>query len=182
MTWLHSIFLWFYCQKLSDAAMLIVGISVIFLLFNHWLKRWRAWRAAVFCLLLIGLAAILWSTIWSRTPDETARETVLIPFYSYYTVLIGGEPELLRSNFMNVLLFYPAGLFAGVLLPRGWPIPKKVLCVAALFGILSVGIEFAQYFCQIGRAEMDDVIHNTLGASLGGLAAGVAGKCKFAQN
>ena len=171
MTWLHSIFLWFYCQKLSHAALLVVGISALFLLVNHWLVGRRAWRAAVFCLLLLGLAAILWSTAWSRTPDETAREAVLIPFYSYYTVLTGGEPELLRSNFMNILLFYPAGLFAAALLPRRWTLPKKLLCVAGLFAALSLGIECVQYAARIGQAETDDVIHNTLGALLGGLAA-----------
>lgn len=178
MAWLNSFFLWFYCQKLSDTALLVVGISLLFLLLNHRLGGRRAWKAAVLCLLLIWLAVILWMTVWSRTPGEKAQETVLIPFYSYYVVLTGGEPELLRSNFMNVLLFYPVGLFAGVLPPRGWSVPKKLLCVAVLFGILSAGIEFVQHFCQIGRAETDDVIHNTLGALLGGCAAALAAAVK----
>lgn len=174
MTWLNSILHWFYGLKLLDAILLVAAVSLLFLLLNQRLGGRRAWKVAVFCLLLAWLAVILWSTVWSRALGEEIRGAILTPFYSYYIVLTGGEAELLRSNFMNALLFYPAGLFTFVLLPRRWSIPKKLLCVAVLLGMLSAGIECIQHFCQIGQAETDDVIHNTLGALFGGCAAALA--------
>lgn len=68
---------------------------------------------------------------------------------------------------MNVILFYPAGLFACALLPGRWNGMKKVLLVTALSAIASVGIEFCQYRFVLGQAEIDDVIHNTLGVWIG---------------
>ena len=35
---------------------------------------------------------------------------------------------------------------------------------------MSAGIEFLQYHFALGRCEIDDVIHNALGALLGSLA------------
>ena len=58
----------------------------------------------------------------------------------------------------NILMFIPVGL---LLYPTagGWSV---------LFGfLLSLGIEWMQYVFQIGFSELDDVLHNTLGAVLG---------------
>lgn len=67
---------------------------------------------------------------------------------------------------MNVFLFVPFGLTApNVLsrLKRLWPV---IFTVVSAF-ILSVAIEFTQYYFHLGRCEMDDVIMNTLGAAIG---------------
>ena len=72
---------------------------------------------------------------------------------------------------MNAVLFYPAGLLATVLLPEKWPGWCRCVLVVILFGAMSAGIEYAQYFWQLGRVEIDDVIHNTAGALAGSLAA-----------
>lgn len=95
----------------------------------------------------------------------------LAPFHSYRAVLSGENPELLRSSFMNVLLFYPAGLLACSLLPGTWRRRWKLLLVTLAFALLSFGIEFCQYRYALGQAEVDDVLHNALGAFLGAAAA-----------
>ena len=170
MVWLNAIFLRFYCLSIAGAVLAAAGAVLLFLLLRRQFDGRRGWTAGVACLLLVWLAAVLWVTVWSRG-DGSAHDTILIPFYSYYTVLTGGNPELLRSNFMNVLLFLPAGLLLGSLLPRKWPLRVRLLWVGVLLAALSAGIELFQHIRCLGRAEIDDVFHNTLGALLGGWAA-----------
>lgn len=68
---------------------------------------------------------------------------------------------------MNVLLFYPAGLLWAGLLPRRWPFGRMLVCTVLSFSLFSLGIELAQFGLGLGLGEMDDVLHNTLGALLG---------------
>lgn len=70
---------------------------------------------------------------------------------------------------MNVVLFYPAGLLLCSLLPEGWKKWCRVLLTFVVLCALSCGIEYAQFIYALGQAEIDDVIHNSLGALLGGV-------------
>lgn len=112
---------------------------------------------------------IVFGTLADRTPDVLRTNPQFIPFYSYYAIFTGGERELLRSNFMNIILFYPAGLLAFDLSPKHWSRAKRIIFVTILFALMSVAIEFCQYHFALGQAETDDVIHNTLGALIGSL-------------
>lgn len=76
----------------------------------------------------------------------------------------------MRTNFMNTILFYPVGLFGSELLPNRWKYVQKAVLIGIIFALMSLGIEFCQYRYALGLAEVDDVIHNTLGALLGTLA------------
>ena len=80
------------------------------------------------------------------------------------------QSKIYRSNFMNMVLFYPAGLLAASLLTRKWPGWCRCLLTAVLFGAMSGAIEYAQYRYELGNVEIDDVIHNTAGALAGSLA------------
>ena len=102
----------------------------------------------------------------------------MIPFHSYRAVIAGENKEILRSNFMNLILFYPAGLLACELLPKSWSRAKRVILVAVLFALVSTGIEFCQYHFALGQAEVDDVIHNALGALIGALISTIPVKWK----
>lgn len=65
--------------------------------------------------------------------------------------------------FLNILLFVPLG----ILLPMQYK-PYQSFWLTALTGfICSVGIETMQYITGRGLTEVDDVIHNTLGAVIG---------------
>jgi glycopeptide antibiotics resistance protein len=81
----------------------------------------------------------------------------------------GGNIEILRSNFMNAVLFYPAGLVLCSLLPQKWRPWLRILLVSVLLCVLSCAVEQAQYVYSLGQVEIDDVIHNTLGAMLGAI-------------
>lgn len=154
---------WVYCLPLGYAVLLALSATAVFL----WLRRrWgqkRWWAPAVMALLLCWGAVMVINTVSGRS--QYIRQLSLIPLRTYYTVLTGGEQELIRSSFMNVLLFYPGGLLAMSLLPR-----EKRLWLIPVFLMLSVAVEVSQYWFCLGVTETDDVIHNTLGAVLGLLA------------
>lgn len=167
--WIDSIFLWLYCLRFSKIALLLFVLTSFFLVLKHYFHIKHLWRIAVAVLLILWFLAVVWNTLLGRENVSNFSASSFVPFHSYYVVLAGGERELLRSNFMNVILFYPGGLLVCELLPRRWGRAKRIILVAVLFALVSVGIEFCQYHFALGQAEVDDVIHNALGALVGAL-------------
>lgn len=166
---MHKIFLWFYRLPMGDAVMLILLATGCFLLLREKLRDRAYWKVSIALLLSAWIAVILYGTLGQRTEGGNLSEPVLTPFASYYAALHGGSKELYRTNFMNAVLFYPAGLLACELLPRRWHWLWKAMLVAAVFALVSAGIEFTQYRFGLGLAEVDDVIHNALGTLLGAI-------------
>lgn len=74
---------------------------------------------------------------------------------------------------MNVFLFVPMGLTLLFALPE--KMNHKVLLSVLCAMVLSMIVEILQYVFQLGRAETDDVICNTLGAAIGTLAFSLFG-------
>ena len=175
---LQAFFLWFYCLSITDAILLVIVVSAGYLVLRQWLGDKRLWRPVIALLFLAWLAVIAVATLTDRTPGIIPTEPEVIPFHSYRSVIAGENKEILRSNFMNVVLFYPAGLFACELLPKSWSLAKRVILVAVLFALVSAGIEFCQYHFALGQAEVDDVIHNALGALIGALISTIPVKWK----
>ena len=165
---LPAILTWFYCLSITKAALLVLAVSMVYLVLHHYLNKKNVWRAAVVFLCLAWIIVIVAATLTDRPPGTNPAEPELLPFHSYRTVMAGENPELLRSNFMNAVLFYPAGLLGCDVLPGSWSRKWRVFVVVAFCGLLSLGIECAQYLFALGQAEVDDVIHNGLGALLGG--------------
>lgn len=126
-------------------------------------KRW--FRPGIGGLLAVWFAAVLWSTIFSREPGT--YESCWIPLHAYWLVLSGACPEMYRSCLMNVALFYPAGLLLAGLLPQRIRYRHRMLYTVICFALFSLSIELSQHFLQLGTSEIDDVLHNTLGAVTG---------------
>ena len=167
---LKSLFRWLYCLDIIDILILLTIATAAFLLANEHQQAKCWWRFVVGLLLICGVAVVAGATLGVR--DEIQHGYMnLIPFHSYQEVHNGGNPEIYRSNFMNVVLFYPAGLLATSLLPQKWSGWCRCLLVVLVLTAMSIGIEFLQYRFALGRCEIDDVIHNALGALLGCLAA-----------
>lgn len=161
---------WFYCLDLGEAALVVLAGTATFCLIDRKLEHLRRWRCSVCGVLLVLLAAMLYATLGNRSGGEDIAH-VFTPFQSYREAGITGNVEIYRSNFMNVVLFYPAGLLAASLLPRRWPGWCRCILVVLVLAAMSAGIEFLQYRFCLGRCEIDDLIHNTAGALLGSLAA-----------
>lgn len=158
-----------YCMDLDELTALVIIAVVIFLFLDQYLKKFP-WRKLLLGLLfVIWLGITLYTTVFSRTPK--AESQILPLLESYRQLLAGGNREILRSNYMNVLLFFPAGLLTVKLLPESWSRKKKLLVGALGLLMLSAALEAAQYYFRLGRVEMDDLLHNTLGAILGAIAA-----------
>lgn len=157
---IRRLFVWVYTMPYG--VLLLAGITFPFVL----AKLRRRWRALPGGLLVLWAGAVLCYTVLSRSRGSGFTLS-LVPLHTYRSMLNGGTRELLRSNFMNGLLFYPAGVLMGFLLPRrrrGW---TQLLLTAAVFGCLSLAIELTQYTLQLGHFEMDDILHNTLGVIIG---------------
>ena len=165
-------FTWFYCLDIIDAVLLITAVSVMFLVMKGYCCRCKWWSVVMISLSVVWLLVIGYVTLASREP-EAGLGVKWMPFYSYYLGFSGINEEMLRSCFMNVVLFYPVGLVAGAAkepMGKRW---KRVLLLAALGSLVSVAVEVIQYTGQLGLAEVDDVIHNTLGVALGALIGGM---------
>ena len=167
---LKYLFLQFYCMDMDDILWLMWWMTVGFLVICKYFGTRKWMKQLTGAALLCFLAVIAVATVGDRT-GAGAVTVKLIPFHSYREVRSGGNPEIYRSNFMNAVLFYPAGLLCAMLLPATWPKWSRILLTTALFAVLSVGLEGAQYIWRLGRVEIDDVIHNTAGALAGSLAA-----------
>lgn len=175
---LQSFFLWFYCLPIPYSILLIIIISAGYLILRQWLNEKRFYRPVTALSFFACLAVIAAATLTDRTPGAIPTEPEWIPFHSYRAVIAGENKEILRSNFMNIVLFYPAGLLACEILPKKWRRAKRVILVTILFFLLSLVIEYCQYRFALGQAEADDVIHNTLGALIGALVSMIQIKWK----
>ena len=163
---LNSLFTWFYCLPMGNAVLLVVGCSLLYLLFAYIIKdRWIRYPIHISFLTAWACVVIYMNVLMRQSSPGHGVD--LIPFHSYYVVIDGGNRELLRSNLMNVLLFVPGGLLGACLMPQRWGKWMSVLVVCVGFAAFSAGIEFVQYQKMLGNCEMDDVIHNTFGAVTG---------------
>ena len=171
---MQALFLWFYCLTLPQAVILSVCAMWIVLHLHRQFSGRRPWRLFLGVMFVLGLAAILAQTVLLRSPGEK-QEAALPLFASYRALKAGGNPEILRSNLMNVLLFCPLGLCGCLLWGRSVKLWQAALVTAGLF-VISCGIEWVQLETGRGLCEADDVFHNTLGALTGSLFSWLYGK------
>lgn len=108
----------------------------------------------LFIIYLIALSWILLLKLGVRFSYMGKRNINLIPF---------SEPSILNSeNILNVVIFVPLGIYAGILFRR-WVFGKKLL----FFFLLSLLVEGLQYILRVGAFDMTDIFTNTLGGIIG---------------
>lgn len=104
------------------------------------------------------VCCILYITIFSRTPS-LAHIVKPIPFWSYID-WIKGNWERGRSILLNIVLFIPLGFLLGDF--------KKAKSGPFYFCIILTGtIELAQFLTYRGLFDIDDIISNFIGGSVG---------------
>lgn len=148
---------WFNYWPLYEVITPFVIVILLWCILDKLLKgRENDIKDRVFLCLSVG--AILFGTVFSRNPGSTS--ICVIPFYSF--VLAKEFETVYRSILLNVCIFIPLGIsLCGVLKTKSkW----KTIVFAFLFSLL---IESVQYFFCLGRAEIDDLIFNVLGAVIG---------------
>ena len=164
-TFFSELFLLIYRLPTEDLPEYAVYAALIYCtLYRRYAgRRWL--QPGVGGLLAGWFLAVLWTTILNREPG--AYESCWIPLHAYRLILSGEHSEMYRSCIMNALLFYPGGLLLAGLLPQRLRYRHGMLCTVVCFGLFSLSIELCQHFLQLGTAEIDDVLHNTLGAAAG---------------
>lgn len=108
----------------------------------------------MFIIYLIAICWILLFKLGVRFSYMGKRNVNLIPF---------SEPLTLTSeNILNVVIFVPLGVYAGILFER-WVFGKKLL----FFFLVSLLVEGLQYILRVGAFDVTDIITNTLGGIMG---------------
>lgn len=162
---IEHIVLYIYCLPFWAVAMFAVWATYFFQILIRRSAGQRWLYPGLTAVLTLWFFAILQITVFSRSRGSYA--VCWIPLHTYWTVLHGGRPELLRSAFMNMLLFFPAGLLLAAIKPPRQRAHQWFFPVLIGLGFISLGIELGQYFGQLGNAEIDDILHNTLGTAAG---------------
>ena len=117
-------------------------------------------RYGAAALLVEYVVLLLYFTVfmWRETDKYNY---LLTPFWSYRAA-ISSTPVLAQEIAMNIAVFLPVGVFAGIAIKCvTW---RKVACIG--FGV-SLTIEMLQLVLKRGCCETDDVINNTLGSLIG---------------
>lgn len=128
-------------------------IGVVLLIAFYGFKRGFRYSSG---LLLVEYVYLLFcSTVFFRKVNENLRYG-LHPFWSY------GRDDLIAENVMNVVVFVPLGVLLGCAFKRmtWWKVMVIGMCVSLI-------IEAMQFMYKRGFAEVDDVMHNTLGCLIG---------------
>lgn len=163
---LEQVYLFVYRLDLVNLVMLTVYATLIFCtLYRRFAER-RWLRSCLWLTLGAWFAVVIWETLFHRSVSD-AYDVRWIPLHSYLELLTGGNPETFRANLMNMALFYPAGLLFSSLMFQKRSFQSGLLRTVLLFGLFSLAIELSQFWLQCGFCEIDDVLHNTLGAGLG---------------
>jgi glycopeptide antibiotics resistance protein len=162
---LRTDFLWYWSDYLLrippyvfQMLVSVIGIGVVTLL--AWKGFWRGIELAG-RLLLLELVFIIYCLTIILRPVNNEDAYNFAPFWSYKAI-IDGHPFLLAENMMNVLVFIPIGLLIGMGFSK-WTWWKAI----GVGCLISVSIELMQFTFRRGFCELDDVIHNTLGCTLG---------------
>ena len=118
-------------------------------------------QAAAGLALLVFLGIVYGSTVFTRSVGT--RQYELIPFWSWWEVILHHDQSLLQEDLLNCLLLMPMG----VLLPlmgkkkvHPWQAFLAGICVSAC-------IEISQLIFLRGLFEWDDMIHNSFGCMMG---------------
>lgn len=114
--------------------------------------------------LIMFLGVVFGSTVFTRVP--TIRRYELQLFWSWKTVIINHNWELLKENLLNCVLLFPMG----ILLPITFR--KKISWTEGfVYGFfVSAIIETSQLILRRGLFEWDDMIHNAIGCMVGCVA------------
>ena len=139
------------------------GLLSVFCIGTVLLLTWKGKKASlgISKLLLVEYAFLIYSSTVIFRNEITERVLYLTPFWSY------SRQDLIAENIMNVVVFIPVGILLFITRKKSESqIKAWILAIVSGF-LLSVGIEVLQLIFKKGYAEVDDLMHNTLGCFIG---------------
>ena len=142
------------------------GVSLEAILFVFWLLRRgeeKPEKGALICLsfLMFYLVYAFLLTTISRKAESTYR-TILVPLKAWWMIFNGSKAKL-KEVFYNICLLMPLGFLIPPILKYrcGW---KDIFFFAFLY---TMAVECTQLLFKLGHFEIDDILHNCLGALIG---------------
>ncbi len=114
---------------------------------------------ALFIIYLLALCWILLLKLGVRFSYMDHRSINLVPFQA--PLMVNGKADM-GEIILNVIIFIPMGLYAGILFSR-WSFARKTF----LFFATSLTFEVLQYSLRIGAFDITDIITNTFGGVSG---------------
>lgn len=152
-----------YVLKIDWQLQIIALLMFIVLTFTmgkkyncHKVTRWQAFA----CVNLPVYIFVLFSSlVFSRTASAEINVN-LQPFWTEIAIL-SGETKYVKTLLQNLFMLVPCGMLL--------PVATKISMKRTVFTgcLISVSIEVLQLITRTGLFELDDIIHNTLGALLG---------------
>lgn len=143
---------------------LLLAASIIFLTVQKLITNEKIKRIIAIVPFIIYVGLMIYTTLIDRESSTGERVYCLIPFDSYYR-FFNGDADIMKQSIMNIAFFYPFGFLLRCLDAEF--IKKRKWIIVLLAFLFSACVEFCQYKFALGYAEVDDVIHNTLGAAIG---------------
>ena len=148
-------------------SLVLSGILIVYVLLAK--KVVHKGTFLLWVLLLEYAFVVICSTIVYRstsTPSFEFARLELMPFWTYGAVVKHTPGVSVWDIILNIVLFLPLGFLVKLLYPkiRLW----KMAVIAVCF---SVFIEANQYFFMKGITQIDDVMHNKIGATIGWILA-----------
>lgn len=138
------------------------------------MKRKKERTGLIWVGFLLWSAFLLWLLIFRRLDEARAMPFLdYLPWYLVLTPLgtILTQVEKVREGDLHALINLAGNVF--LFLPLGWAMPRLLpglrrfwrflLCIAAAI----VCVELAQLVLQVGLCDVDDLILNCLGGSMG---------------
>jgi glycopeptide antibiotics resistance protein len=113
----------------------------------------------LFIIYLIVLSWILLFKLGVRFSYMGNRSVNLIPFSE--PLILNGKIDV-GEIILNVVIFVPLGIYAGILFEK-WIFGKKLF----FFFLVSLIVEGLQFILAVGAFDITDIITNTLGGIIG---------------
>ena len=152
----------FYPSLIVTAILLLVGLM--------WKRITDKSKYSLWILLIEYLFVVVCSTFICRNTIIFEFERLqLIPFWTYMAIIEHTPGVRVWDIVLNVVLFLPLGFLVKLIKP------SISICLMMRIALcISIFIESNQYFFEKGAAQIDDVMHNVIGAMIGwSLAYGI---------
>lgn len=113
-------------------------------------------------LFIVYLLVLLWILLFKLGVQFSYMEKRSVNLVPFKEALTSHGKIDVSETILNVLIFIPLGIYAGIL-SRGWNFGIKLL----FFVFISLIVEALQYILAIGAFDMTDVSTNTIGGIMG---------------
>lgn len=111
---------------------------------------------------VVYLALLYWILLLKlsfQLPYRASRSVNLLPFSE--PLMLNGKPDV-GEMILNVVVFVPAGIYAGILFQQ-WRLKRKLFIIF----LLSLLVEVLQFILVIGSFDSTDLLTNTAGGLIG---------------